>query len=122
MDRYKVYIKVDADNNITAVNSSAFADNTNGWIEVDQGEGDRYHHAQCNYFSKGLTDECGRYNYQYINGTVVEVAEADKQPIPEPIDEDEELAEAIEAATTIAGLKAALLGKSRSAMVKAKKL
>lgn len=60
---YIVYIKPDAQNGITAVNSSAFLTDLTGWVEIDQGFGDKYHHAQGNYFPDTITDERGIYRY-----------------------------------------------------------
>lgn len=83
---YKVYIKTGDDNNIVEINSSAFLSDTKGFIEIDEGTGDKYHHAQNHYLDKPIMDEYGRYNYQYIDGEVVEIAETEKPsiPIPEP--------------------------------------
>ena len=47
---YIVYCKTDPNGYITAVNSSAFLLDTAGWTEIDSGYGDKYHHAQGNYF------------------------------------------------------------------------
>ena len=47
---YIVYVKVDFENRVIDVNSSAFLPDTEGWIEIDGGIGDKYHHAQGNYF------------------------------------------------------------------------
>lgn len=69
---YSVYIRVDADNSITDINSSAFITDNSGWIEIDRGEGDRYHHAQGNYLGKPITNSEGFYQYKYIDGNVVE--------------------------------------------------
>lgn len=79
----KVYIKINDENYITEINSAIFIADTNGWIEIDEGEGDKYAHAQGNYLDKSIIDEQGRYNYKYLDGEVVEVAEEDK-PIIEP--------------------------------------
>ena len=42
---YTVYIQIDDALRIIAINSSAFLPSTEGWIEIDHGLGDRYHHA-----------------------------------------------------------------------------
>ena len=77
-ESYKVYIKTDENGNITAVNSSAFLTDTEGWAEIDEGGGDKYHHAQNNYFDKPLADERGLYNYKLVDGKVAERTETDK--------------------------------------------
>ena len=96
-NNYKVYIKVDENNNITAVNSSAFLPDTTGYIEIDEGVGDKYHHAQNHYLDKPVTDEYGRYNYKWMD-EVVEIKEADKPSIPAPEPTAMERIEALEAA------------------------
>ncbi|WP_152550714.1 DUF4376 domain-containing protein, partial [Synergistes jonesii] len=71
---YKVYVKTDAADNVVSVNSEAFLPDPvpAGWIEVDEGEGDKYHHAQSNYFSKPLMTDDGKYQYRIADGAVVE--------------------------------------------------
>lgn len=81
----KVYVKVNEENYITEVNSSIFLADTNGWIEIDEGESDKYAHAQGNYLEKPIVDEQGRYNYKLIDGEVVEVPESEK-PEVKPIE------------------------------------
>lgn len=80
---YKVYIELDSDNNITFINSELFLSQEEkaNMIFIDEGEGDEYAHAQSQYLEKSLYDELGRYNYKYIDGVVVEIAEEDK-PTP----------------------------------------
>lgn len=90
---YKIYIKINANNEILAVNSSAFLTNTEGWIEIDSGTGDKYHHAQNNYFDKPLTDENGLCNYKFVDGIVVERTNEDKAPELSRIDVQKEVAE-----------------------------
>lgn len=69
---YKIYIKTDDSNRVTAINSSAFLTDPTGWIEVDEGTGDKYHHAQGHYLPLGLMTEDGIYQYKYVDGTVQE--------------------------------------------------
>jgi len=69
---YIVYIKTDDANCITAVNSSAFLRDTDGWTEIDSGYGDKYHHAQGNYFPKPIMDERGIWRYKLVDGKPVE--------------------------------------------------
>lgn len=64
MQPYIVYIKQDDRNRITEVNSSAFLYDTDGWTAIDEGFGDRYHHAQGNYFPKPIMDDRGIYRYK----------------------------------------------------------
>lgn len=82
----RVYINKDSESNITSINSSIFLseEEMSTMTEIDQGQGDKYAHAQSQYLEKGLVDEHGRYNYKFIGGKVVEVAEADKPIVEEP--------------------------------------
>lgn len=64
MKPYIVYVKLDDANRITAVNSSAFLRDTDGWMEIDGGYGDKYHHAQGNYFDKLIMDMRGVKRYK----------------------------------------------------------
>ena len=63
MKPYIVYIKTDDKNRIKGVDSSAFLQNTDGWIEIDQGYTKAYHHAQGNYLPGPLMDERGILRY-----------------------------------------------------------
>ena len=72
MRPYIVYVKVDESNRVTSINSSAFLADVTGWTEIDSGYGDKYHHAQGNYFDKPLCDERGICRYKLVNGRPVE--------------------------------------------------
>ena len=83
----RVYIKIDSENRITAVKSEVFISDTSGWVEIDNGDGVRFVHAQGNYLPKPITDENGIYRYKFENGTVCERSAdemAADMPIPEP--------------------------------------
>lgn len=84
-NEYKVYVSLQ-DGYITSINSEIFLsqEEIQTMTEIDQGKGDKYAHAQSQYLEKGLVDEQGRYNYKFLEGKVVEVAEADKPTIEEP--------------------------------------
>ena len=69
---YKVLIRADAAGRVVAINSSAFITDTDGWVEIDSGYGDRCHHAQGNYLPGPLMDERGVYRYKLDDGAVVE--------------------------------------------------
>ena len=77
---YDVYVKLDSQNRIIAVSSSAFLTNTEGWALIDSGSGDKYHHAQNNYLPDPLVDENGLYNYRYIDGQAVRRSAEEKEP------------------------------------------
>ena len=77
ISKIKVYIQTDINKTVTAINSSIFLQDTTGWIEIDEGNGDKYAHAQSQYLTKGLMDEKGRFNYKY-DTSLVELTEAEK--------------------------------------------
>lgn len=72
MQPYIVYVLTDQEACIVAVDSSAFLPDPSGWVEIDSGYGDRYHHAQGNYFSKPIMDERGIWRYKLEDGRPVE--------------------------------------------------
>lgn len=72
MQPYIVYVKTDEQNRITAVSSSAFLPDHSGWVEIDSGYGDKYHHAQGNYFPKPIYDERGIMRYKIVDGQPAE--------------------------------------------------
>lgn len=84
-NEYKVYVSVQ-DGYITSINSEIFLsqEEMSTMTEIDKGEGDKYAHAQSQYLDKELVDEHGRYNYKFVEGKVIEVAEAEKPIIKEP--------------------------------------
>ena len=69
---YKVYVKTDDKRRITAVNSSGFLSDTNGWTQIDEGSGDRFYLAQGNYFRQPIIDDRGVYRYKLVDGKPVE--------------------------------------------------
>lgn len=69
----KVYVKVNTNNEITAVGSSVFIQDYTDWIMIDQNVmGDKGAHAQSQYFDKPLMNEDGTYNYSYVGGRIIE--------------------------------------------------
>lgn len=68
-----VYIKVNDNNEIVAICSDIFIDDVSNWLKIDEGEGDKYAHAQSLYFEKSLIDDNGNYNYRYENGKIISV-------------------------------------------------
>lgn len=101
MNEYTVYAKTNHNGYITAVNSSAFLPATTGWTQIDQGYGDKYHHAQGNYFPLPIITEGGAYRYKLVDGkpaecTAEDIAqqEAMIQPPPKPVSVWDEMAAA----------------------------
>jgi hypothetical protein len=84
-EKYIVYMRTDEAGRVVAVNSSEFLTDLTGWIAVDEGEGDRYHHAQGNYLDKPVYDECGRLNYKLVDGKVMERTEEEKANDVQPV-------------------------------------
>ena len=89
-ENHIVYAKTDEKNRIIAINSSAFISDTSDWIKIDEGIGDKYHHAQNNYFDKPLYTEDGVPRYKLVDGKAIERTseeiESDKSepPLPQP--------------------------------------
>lgn len=93
---YSVYVQTDGAARIVSINSSEFLDDTTGWVQIDEGTGDKYHHAQGNYFPLPIVTEGGAYRYKLADGVAVECTaeeiaeqEAALQPeTPAPTDGD----------------------------------
>ena len=87
MEPYRVYVQTDDGGRITAVNSSAFVSADWG-TEIDRGFGDKYHHAQGNYFTAPVYTEDGIPRYKLVDGQAVERTEeeigADRAALPPP--------------------------------------
>ena len=84
-NEYKVYVSLQ-DGYITSINSEIFLsqEEIQTMTEIDKGKGDKYAHAQSQYLEKELVDEKGRYNYKFVEGKVIEVAEEDKPKVVDP--------------------------------------
>lgn len=74
----KVYVQVDSNNVITNINSNIFISDTTGWIQIDEGIGDKYSHAQGNYLDKPLMDSNGKNNYKLVDNKSVELTDEEK--------------------------------------------
>ena len=77
-DIIKVYVKVDSNNMITEIDSSTFIFTIEGWTKIDEGNGDKYVHAQGNYLDKPLRDMQGKYNYKLVDSKVIELTDEEK--------------------------------------------
>ena len=94
-ETYLVYVKTNSSGYITAVNSSAFLPDTTGWTEIDSGCGDKYHHAQGNYFPLPIISDGGACRYKLADGkpvecTAEEIAQQEEalKPVDEPTQDD----------------------------------
>lgn len=86
---YIVYVKPNESGYITAVNSSEFLTDTTGWVEIDRGCGDKYHHAQGNFFPLPIITYGRAYRYKLVDGvpvecTAEEIAQQEEALRPEP--------------------------------------
>lgn len=85
----KVYIRNDAEGRIVRCEGgyTTPADLT-GWIEIDEGTGDKYNLCQSHYFDGGLYTMDGIPRYKWDGSAAVlrteEELEADRAAIPEP--------------------------------------
>lgn len=110
---YFVYVKLNSNGYITAVNSSAFLADTTGWVEIDRGYGDICHHAQGNYLPESIITDGGAYRYKLVDGKPVkctpeEIAEQEAALQPEPVPPDD-LSERVAAMESdVASLTAAI--------------
>lgn len=98
IDPYIVYVRIDNMDRIISINSSAFLTDTNGWIEIDHGFGDKYHHAQGNYFPMSLYEERGIPRYKLVESKPVERTQEEidadyVEPISQPSETDVALVE-----------------------------
>lgn len=84
-ENYIVYVRTDEQGHILEANSSAFLMDTTGWTAIDEGVGDKYHHAQGHYFDGGLYTTDGIPRYKLADGAPVlcsdEEIEADRAAI-----------------------------------------
>ena len=85
---YKVYVQTDTQGRIVVVNSDAFLSDITGWTQIDDGDGDKFHHAQGNYFPQSIMTVEGVYRYKLVDDEVVERTteeiRADIDAIPPP--------------------------------------
>lgn len=85
----KVYVMTDAQGRITRIEGgyTTPADLT-GWMQIDEGEGDRYNLCQTHYFDSGLYTEEGIPRYKLEEGRPVDRTEqeiaADRAALPAP--------------------------------------
>lgn len=97
-DGYRVLVRVDDAGCVTAINSDAFVADASGWVQIDSGYGDTYHHAQGNYLPGPLTEDRGVYRYKLVDGAVVERTRAEMDAdyvTQEPTTTAQELLEAM---------------------------
>lgn len=79
---FSVYVQVNENNYITAVDSDAFIEDLALWIKVDEGQGDLYKFAKNNYCKYGVIASDGSYNYKLVRGRVVYMPQTPVAPTP----------------------------------------
>ena len=74
INKSKVYIKIDGDNNIISCDGGYSISNIkdfNEWMLIDEGYGDKYNLCQVHYFKGGLYDDNNIPRYKYENSTII---------------------------------------------------
>ena len=104
MEEYQVYVKISKSGYIIAVNSSDFLTDETGWTQIDSGVGDKYHHAQGNYFSLPIMTEGSAYRFKLVEGKPVEctpeeIAEQEAANKTEPTPSQEDRLKVLESQT-----------------------
>ena len=84
----KVYVLLDGDRIARCEGGYTTPDDLTGWIEIDEGTGDRYNLAQSHYFDSGLYTMDGIPRYRWDGSAAVERTEeeleADRASISDP--------------------------------------
>ena len=110
MQPYGVYVQTDEENRITAINSDVFLPSLDGWVKIDEGYGDRHHHAQGNYFPQPIRDHRMILRYKLVDGVPEERTqeEMDADYVqPTPVVSDNERISTLE--ETLASYEAAYM-------------
>lgn len=100
-EKVSVFVFLDGDK-IMDINSSVFLADTEGWTEIDSGNGDRFVHAYNHYLPGRPVPEDGIPRYKLVDGQPVERTEeeieADRAAIPAPSPTQEDRLSALEGA------------------------
>ena len=80
-----IFVLTDRLSRVTEINSDVFLPDATGWVKIDDGDGDRFMHAQGNYLPKPLMDEHDRYRYKLVDGAVVERTPKELKEVPAPV-------------------------------------
>lgn len=80
---YQVYVRVNENNVIIQIESNLTLSDTSGFIYLCEGAGDKYAHAQGNYFpkEKPIMNIDGTYNYKLVNNIPVELTDEEKKSL-----------------------------------------
>lgn len=93
---FGVLVRTDSKNRVTAINSSGFAEGSS-WTQIDEGYGDKYHHAQSNYLPKPLTDERGICRYKLADNKVTERTPEEMNADCMPVEQQPTILDRVEA-------------------------
>lgn len=112
MPKSRVYILLDEQNRIIRIEGEySLPSDLTGWVQIDEGYGDRFSLAQSHYLDGGLYTHDGIPRYKYEGGTCVlrseaEIAE-DVANLPPPTPAEPTSAEAVQykAALKILGIE-----------------
>ena len=81
----KVYVLLDGDRIVRCEGGYTTPDDLTGWIEIDEGTGDKYNLCQSHYFEGGLYTMDGIHRYRWDGSAAVlrtdEELEADRAAI-----------------------------------------
>ena len=94
MQKTKVYVLPDSSGYITRIDGGYTIGNitdTENWVLIDEGDGDRYNLCQGNYFPQPIITDGGAYRYKLVDGQPVECSaeeiaaqEEALKPVPTP--------------------------------------
>ena len=91
----KVYFRLSDADCILDVNNEGFMNAFDGWVLADEGGGDRYRLAQCNYLPGPIRTGEGIPRYRWNGHEVVERTQeeiaADQTTSPPPVSETDQL-------------------------------
>ena len=89
IQKSKVYVLLDEQNCITRIEGEySLPPDLTGWVQIDEGYGDRFSLAQSHYLDGGLYTMQGIPRYKYEDGACVlrseEEIAADRDALPKP--------------------------------------
>lgn len=67
---YSVYVRLGEGDRIEAIDSDAFLTVPTSWTKIDEGYGDRFHHAQAHYIPGDPKDERGVCLYKLVDNQI----------------------------------------------------
>ena len=90
IQKSKVYVLLDSQNRVTRCEGGyTTPTDLSGWVQIDEGNGDRYNLCQSHYFDGGLYTMDGIPRYKLADGAPVlrtdAEIEADRAAIPTPV-------------------------------------